>query len=187
MKCPKCGSEGAYIGLNVVECDTSDCEHYKAYSVEEPTGVTLPVGAYNVIGQTAAITGARLTCTSESKRRVPQFTHAKRWNMAAKDGELCSYIGWMGNGVVNVALIDTYGEKKRELWCMVFSRRNFVEKEDAKKYGWEFGQRPGNDAEYATKNSAPSYFYEIWDKAELIPNLPEGGDITGHYEQHKGA
>ena len=28
MKCPKCGSEGAYVGLQIVECPNGNCENF---------------------------------------------------------------------------------------------------------------------------------------------------------------
>lgn len=35
MKCPSCGSDKAYIGLNVVECGNIQCKHWKPILIKK--------------------------------------------------------------------------------------------------------------------------------------------------------
>lgn len=34
MKCPVCNSDGAYVGLSVVECLNTDCRHFRQIEVD---------------------------------------------------------------------------------------------------------------------------------------------------------
>lgn len=42
MKCPKCGSDEAYIGLTAIDCINPNCEHFKETSSEEETAIMSP-------------------------------------------------------------------------------------------------------------------------------------------------
>lgn len=40
MKCPDCGTDGAYHGFSVIECANKKCKHYKARDKDETKSET---------------------------------------------------------------------------------------------------------------------------------------------------
>lgn len=83
MKCTQCGTDGAYVGFSTVECVNPACQHFKSQLPKLwqlmtdfrdfpkiPDFEDAAEGATKLISE--ALKGARVVCTSESKRRVPQ-------------------------------------------------------------------------------------------------------------------
>jgi hypothetical protein len=43
MKCPACGTEGAYVGITLVECINISCKHFSAKQIEKTETLEIKV------------------------------------------------------------------------------------------------------------------------------------------------
>lgn len=76
MKCPACGTDGAYVGLKAVECRSASCRHYAAPA---GTPASLKDCGHDMWGQLPVVSlminekctrygcGLRRRCTAVSK------------------------------------------------------------------------------------------------------------------------